>query len=225
MTAALPLDRRGVLLGLSAAVPVAVLAPGRAVARAVGGDAFLAVSRVIAGTDALTPEVAARIEGLLAARDPAFAGKLADLAAALGGDGDRAARLGALSDGQVAFALAIAKPWYLGYVGDPSGFVLDDDAQFATFLQAQASEKIIDVVPRTTYAAKPPGWWSAPPEGVTPPPMPDGIRDWTTRLPGPDAIRAPDPAWRAYATADHGGVDAARAAKPGAAPVPSSATQ
>ena len=205
------LGRRDLLVGLAAVAPAfAIPLP----AAAQGTTAFLAVSRVIAGTDALTPEVAGRIETLLAARDPDFAAKLADLAAALAAPGARDARLGALTDDQVAFALTIAKPWYLGYVGEPSAFVLQDDAQFATFLQMQAAEKVIDVVPRTTYAAKPAGWWAAPPEGVTPPAMPAGIEAWGAPLPGPAEIAAPDPAWKRYAMGAYDDLAAARAAKP-----------
>ncbi len=57
------------------------------------------------------------------------------------------AMLTGLSEAQVKFALSIAKPWYLGYAGTPSNFGLKDNAAFATFLEAQSFQKIIEFVP------------------------------------------------------------------------------
>lgn len=208
--------RRDVLIGLAALAPLAHLA-GAASAQVGDADPFLSVSRTITGDASLSPEVAARVEALLADRVDGFADRLARLAEAMRGAGiTREEVLGGLSDDQVEFALQVAKPWYLGYVGSPSSTILEDDAAFATYLQAQAWEKIVDQVPRPTYPGRAAGWWDAPPPGVDAPDMPDRIGDWTFHPGGPGGIVPPDARWRRYATADHGGVEAARRAKPDA---------
>jgi hypothetical protein len=122
--------------------------------------------------------------------------------------------LGGLSDEQVKFALDIAKPWYLGYVGTPSNFVLKDNAAFVTFLEAQAWEKIIDEVPRPTYPRGSAGWWVVAPPGVNAPAMPDAITSWTFHPGGPSRILAPDADWKAYALAQHTSIEEARRTKP-----------
>lgn len=209
------LTRRRILLGLTAAISLAAAPYGSQAQGSAKGGSFLAVSRVIAGNDALSPDVAKRIEGLLAKRTDSFAAQLDDLAAALEGvSGSREQKLSKLSDEQVKFALLIAKPWYLGFVGTPSDFVLDDDAVFATFLEGQSWEKIIDEVPRPTYPGAGAGWWSEAPPHVKAPDMPADITRWNFHPPGPAQIQAPDPEWKAYATAEHGSIDAARGAKP-----------
>ncbi len=130
------------------------------------------------------------------------------------GGADRQSKLTALSDAQVKIALEIAKPWYLGYVGTPSDFVLKDDAAFATFLEVQSWRKIIDEVPRPTYPTGNAGWWQAVPKGVDAPDMPAKITDWTFHPGGPGQIQPPDPAWRDYASTKHADLAAARQAKP-----------
>ncbi len=210
--------RRALLLGLAALPPAALaLGPGAAQSQEKAvPDAFLEVSRIIAGTDALTAAAGARIKALLAAREAGFEGKLADLARAMqAGAGDRASKLAKLTKDQVTFALQIARPWYLGYVGDPLSFVLRDDALFATFLEAQGWEKIISEVPRITYPGHGAAWWDTAPPGIQAPAMPEAITDWTFHPGGPAAILPSDPTWRAYATADHATIAAARQAKPG----------
>ena len=207
--------RRSILLGLAATVPLWHVA--MPVAAAGASPDFLWASRIVTGSDTLTSGVAARIEGLLSAREAGFAGHLGQLVDAMkAAGGDRERMLSGLAPDEVAFALVIAKPWYLGYVGTPSSFVMDDDAGFATFLEAQSWEKIADVVPRITYPAHGPGWWGAVPDGVTAPAMPGGMAGWDARPAGPAAILPPDPAWRAFATADHATIEDARRARPGA---------
>lgn len=176
------------------------------------------MSRVITGTDALSAGVAQRIRALLGARNDRFESALSNLAGAMPlARGNREQRLSRLSPAQVSFALSIAKPWYLGYVGTPSNFVLKDDAAFATFLEAQSFEKVIGFVPRPTYPRGSAGSWAVPPKGVAAPAMPEQIKDWTFHPGGPSAIVAPDPQWKRYATAEHASLEEARRQKPRAA--------
>ncbi len=210
-------NRRRILIGLAGVLPATQLLYPSGVLAAANDDVFLRVSRIITGTDALSADVARRIRDLLAARDDRFASELSHLARAMEAGGSREEMLARLSEAQVKFALSIAKPWYLGYVGTPSNFVLKDDAAFATFLEAQSFQKIIEFVPRPTYPRGSAGSWVAAPEGVDSPPMPEQIKDWTFHPGGPTAIMAPDPQWKAYATATHASVEEARAKKPHAA--------
>ncbi|MEO8847246.1 MAG: sugar dehydrogenase complex small subunit [Casimicrobiaceae bacterium] len=213
--------RRRILVGLAGALPAVQLLRPSGVLAAQNDDVFLRVSRIITGTDALSADVAGRIRDLLTARDDKFASKLGDLADALQKtSGNRVDMLSRLSNGQVAFALAIAKPWYLGYVGTPSNFVMKDDAAFATFLEAQSYQKIIDFVPRPTYPSGSAGSWDAAPKGVDSPAMPDQIKDWTFHPGGPSTIMAPDPQWKLYATTKYASVEEARKKKPQAANSP-----
>ena len=177
---------------------------------------------MLTGAGDLSAGAAERIRSLLSARHDDFDLRCADLFLALGGDTgqtatpeEREARFAALDDDRLDFALAVAKPWYVGHVGTPSSGVLDDNAEFATFLEAQGSAKILDVVPRTSYPQNSAGWWSQPPAGVKAPDMPEGVTDgWGFQPDGPDAIRAPSPAWRRYAEARHTSLQDARAARP-----------
>ena len=209
--------RRSVLVGL-VAVPAALLTTGSAVGTSptVDGGGLLEVSKIITGTPTLSLDVAKRIGDLLRDRIDGFDAKLAGLAATLkAGSGDRAARLAALNNDQVVFALQIARPWYLGYVGTPSDFVLKDDAAFATFLEAQSFQKIADVVPLLTYPDRASGWWDVAPASVEAPTMPAQITDWTFHPGGPAQILAPSPVWRSYVTANYASVEEARHARPG----------
>lgn len=213
------LDRRQLLLGLCGSIPALHLSRSAFAQTADTPDEFLRVSRVITGSEMISDPVAQRIRGLLLQRIDDFDTRLGSVAKSLEEtDGDRTAKLNALSDDEVSFALEIAKPWYLGYVGDPSSFVLDDDAAFATFLEVQSWRKILDEVPIPTLPPASAGWWDAPPKGVTAPSMPDAIKDWTVHPEGPKQIIAADPAWRNYATADHADIAAARRAKPDPGP-------
>ncbi len=218
MTTSFSSKRRGFLIGLaSVAATAPFLRPLRSWALP-NDDVFLRVSRIITGSDTISADVARRIHDLLTLREKDFASKLSDLATALQGtSGNRVEMLTRLSDAQVKFALTIAKPWYLGYVGTPSNFVMKDDAAFATFLEAQSYQKIVDVVPRPTYPSGNAGSWVVAPEGVDSPAMPEQIRDWTFHPGGPSAIMAPDPEWKTYATAKHASVEEARKKKPPAA--------
>ena len=209
--------RRSFLVALAALVPAARFScPSSAWADA-DGNAFLRTSRIITGTESLSAEVGRRIQGLLSDRVDQFASKLNDLSAAMRATGDsREEMLAGLTDAQVDFALDVARPWYLGYVGSPSAFVLDDDAVFATFLEAQCWEKIVSEVPRITYPGRNAGWWDVAPPNVDAPAMPEQIKSWTFHPGGPSGILAPDPAWKANATADHASIEKARRARPSA---------
>jgi hypothetical protein len=212
----LPVTRRSVLLALAAQVPRIGLAVPPLANAVEADDPFLKASRVIAGNAKLSAGVARRIMALLSNRIVDFGAKLDDLVKTLASTGGtREQMLSALSAAQVRFALAIAEPWYLGRVGKPSDFVLKDDAVFATYLEAQSWSKIVDEVPRPTYPGANAGWWDSAPPGVQAPAMPEGITQWTFHPGGPAQIMAPDPKWKAYATATHADIDAARRAKPG----------
>jgi fructose 5-dehydrogenase small subunit len=209
------MKRRDFLLSLSLIAPGAQLLtalPASAATTAADPGVILTVSRVITGNNSLSPDVAARVETLLSKRMPGFAEKLADLAKALAGK-DREAALAALSPDQVAFALDIAKPWYVGYVGSPSTTILKDDAEFVTFLEAQTYEKFLDAWPRPSSPDRNPGWWEMPPEGVDTSSLPKDIKSWSYQpADAPAEIAKPDPAWVLYVTKKYPSVDEARKA-------------
>ncbi|MDO5641537.1 MAG: sugar dehydrogenase complex small subunit [Paracoccus sp. (in: a-proteobacteria)] len=204
-------DRRGFLISL-AAIPPALALPAAALSVHPASESFLAVSRIITGADDLTFPTAARIEALLAERDADFDTKLAALHDALSAAPSREAGLAALSDADLDTALMIAKPWYLGYVGTPSGRILEDDAAFATFLEMQAYAKTGGIVPPQSYAPGPAGWWQEAPAGVDASDLPRDAADWAYQPRQSYQIVTPDPAWRAYAAGEYDTIDAARAA-------------
>ncbi|OOY25636.1 hypothetical protein BMI91_04330 [Thioclava sediminum] len=208
------LDRRRFLIALAGTVPLASLTPGfaRAADSAAPSDAFLSVSRAICGNDSLSKETAARIEKLLSDSDADFAGKLDGLAKAFDGK-DRAAAIDGLSDDQTTLALSIAKPWYLGFTGSPSARILKDDAEFATFLEAQALTKVSDIVPLQTYPSGGAGWWEAVPDGVDASDLPEEATSWEYQPKSSYELQDPDPAWLAYAKGEADSVDAARKAQ------------
>ena len=221
--------RRDILIGL-ATIPLATvlrIGPLAAQGSRETPSRFLKISRILTGNDTLSQGIADRIEGLLK-KDAGFGARFTTLADAMEqAGGDRAAQIAALDDEQVSTALSVAKPWYLGYLGSPSGLKLTYEAEFATYLEAQAYEKLLPQVPRPTYPPGSAGWWSAVPEGVTSPPMPDGILNYDFHPAGEArTIQEPDPAWLAYANAKHADYDAAVAARPtsGAVPIDTSAT-
>lgn len=223
MSVGLSLTRRRVLIGLAGIAPAArFLSP--AIAGAVGDhDNFLQTSRIITGFDALSPDIARRIESLLAERIDRFSSRLDDLAGAMKNVvGGRKQQIAALNSDQVGLAIDIAKPWYLGYVGTPSNFVLKDDAVFTTYLQAQSWQKIVDQVPRPTYPDGSAGWWVVAPPGVNAPAMPEQITSWTFHPGGPSQILPPDPEWKTYASAKHASIKEARRAKPATETMPKS---
>ena len=212
--------RRQVLSGLSG-VAVAVGGGAGFARKASAASAntanadFLEISRTLTGSYDLPGNVAARIRDLLDAREVDFPERCGRLLSVMRSAGPgRDARLAALSEEEVAFALRIAAPWYVGHVGEPSAQGFDDGAEFATFLHAQGSGKIIDVVPRTTYPQRGPGWWSSPPPGVNAPTMPPTIFGWAFQPEAPGTVRAPAPQWKAYADASFATLDQARKARP-----------
>jgi hypothetical protein len=206
-------DRRTLLISLAAFPP---LVAGQALPSFAeeSGDAarFLDISRIITGTDTLTAATASRIEGLLRGRDAAFDEKLGKLSTALSGRGSRDDKLKALDGDNLTFALDIAKPWYLGYVGTPSGLIMSDDSAFATFLEAQGYSKVVDIVPRLTYPTGPAGWWAATPAGVDGSDLHESAKSWSYQPQQDYVIAEPDPAWRAYAAGEYDSVEAARTA-------------
>lgn len=108
-------------------------------------------------------------------------------------------------------------PWYLGYTGSPSGWILKDDAKFATFLETRAFAVLSGIVPRPTYPPAGAGWWRAVPDGVDASDLPEAADEWSHQLRSEYQIAAPDPAWRAYAAGQYDTIAAARAALAGAA--------
>ena len=174
---------------------------------------LLSVSRIITGTDDLSPAVAQRVQILLSARISGFVDKLSDLSKALSQDQSHDAALAALTSEQVDFALDIAKPWYVGYVGKPSNTILKDDAEFVTFLQAQSYQKFLDLWPRPSYPEAGPGWWVEPPANAGADEMPEAVKSWSFQPSDmPTTIKAPDPAWAAYVTKKYPTIEAAQAA-------------
>ncbi|OOY06648.1 sugar dehydrogenase complex small subunit [Thioclava sp. F28-4] len=208
------LDRRRFLIALAGTVPLASLTPGfaRAADSTAPSDAFLSVSRAICGNDSLSKETAARIEKLLSKDDAGFASKLDGLAKAFDGK-DRAAAIDGLSDEQTTLALSIAKPWYLGFTGSPSARILKDDAEFATFLEAQALTKVSDIVPLQTYPSGGAGWWQEVPKGVDASDLPEEATSWEYQPKSSYELQDPDAAWLAYAKGEVDSVDAARKAQ------------
>ncbi|WBO21322.1 sugar dehydrogenase complex small subunit [Sphingomonas abietis] len=211
-------DRR-TLIALLAAPPLTAFLPPAILAQETNAaTSFLQVSRIITATDALTQGVADRVESLMAKRDHQFAGRLQKLSALLLQGEDRASALGRLDPDNLRFAIEIAKPWYVGYLGTPSNSFLEDDAEFATYLEAQSYQKLLREVPRPSFPPGSAGWWSAVPDGVTAPEMPTGVAEWSFHPPGRAAeILDPAPAWLSYVKASHVDVDAARKARPDAA--------
>ncbi len=206
------INRRVFLLSLASIPPLAAL-PFTALraSAAAGSQSFLAVSETITGAQNLSPETTQRVEQLLRERVDGFDDRLSSLASALSGPGSREALLSALDDEDLDFALQVAKPWYLGYVGSPSGRVLDDDAAFATYLEAQAYQKVADIIPLLSYAPAQAGWWKDVPDGVDGSDLPAGADTWAYQPRQSYQIAAPDPAWRAYAAGDYDTIEEAKA--------------
>ena len=195
------ISRRAMLIGLAAITP---LSAGISVASAAtsGADSdLLKVSRIIVGREDLQPAIAERVHKILETRIAEFPARLARLAAALGAGTDRDAALAALDDDNLDLALQIATPWYVGVAGSSNDHSFNDDAAFVTFLGAQAMALVADFVPMQSYSTGKPGWWAEPPAGVSPPPMPENIRDWTFQPDGATGQVLPaDPAFLALVT-------------------------
>lgn len=169
-------SHRDILIGLSAATPLASVLSGSA--RAADDEStFLKVSRVIGGRQDLDPKIALRIEQTLADNIQRFPAKLTSLATALAGK-ERDAALERLNETDLDQALKIAQPWDTGVSGQPALTGCVDDARFVTFLGAEAYRLLQDVMPFPSYPTGAPGWWAEVPAGVTAPPMPAAVRDW-----------------------------------------------
>lgn len=211
----MPVTRRDLLASLLALPSLAVFSDQSFASSAVNSSAFLDVSCVITGSKKLTLETANRIETLLRQHHAGFDSDLAKLHKALSGTATREEKLTQLDEHSLAFALAIAKPWYQGFVGTPSARILKDDAQFATFMEMQAYEKVADVIPRPSYPLGQAGWWQKPPEGVDASDLPKEAAQWTYQPFSNYAIKKPDPAWRAYAEGKYDTIEEAKAALAG----------
>jgi fructose 5-dehydrogenase small subunit len=201
-------------LQFSALVPAAFLAGPAGALAADGRSDIMAVSKTIIGRDDLSAEIGARIADLLRNRIGEFDAKLTRLAHQLDTVSDKNKAVEDLQGDDLAFALEIAKPWYLGYVGTPGGTVLTDDGTgFVTYLDARAYEVVAQDLPRTSYPPGGRGWWQAVPPGVSSPPMPEGVTTWGWQ---PDNatgnLAASDPAWVAYGMGEYPSLAAARAA-------------
>ena len=212
------MDRRSFLLGAIAIPPISsFLLPHFAFAETAPASDFMQLSWVLIGRKDLSPDVGTRIETLLKQRVTGYDQKLSALhqalAVAVKDEKQRNQVLKGLSGPDTDFALEIAKPWYLGYVGTPSGSNVKDDATFVTYLNAQAYEVVGKDLPRTSYPPGGKGWWQAVPEGVTSPLMPHRVTDWAWQPDGATGVIAkPDAAWRAYAMGEFPSLEAARAA-------------
>jgi hypothetical protein len=206
------IDRRTLLSSLASIPPFIAFTGSKALTQESGSASkFLRVSRILVGGDDLTPGAASRIEKLLRARDIAFDSKLSRLAQSLLGGGNRDEGIKRLGNDDLAFALEVAHPWYLGYLGTPSGRILEDDAEFTTFLEAQCFSKVRDFVPLRTYPPGNAGWWQAAPDGVDASDLPAAAASWDYQPRDSFLIRAPDPGWRAYAEGRFATVEEARA--------------
>jgi len=212
------MDRRSFLLGAISISPISsFLLSDFAFADETQAGSFMQASWVVIGRKDLSPDIAGRIEVLLKQRiadyDQKFAALTQALSPAIQDEKLRNDALKGLSAADTAFALEIAKPWYLGYVGTAAGSSLKDDATFVTYLNAQAYEVVLKDLPRTSYPPGGRGWWQAVPAGVDSPTMPDRVIDWTWQPDGATGVIAkPDPAWQAYAMGEFPSLDAARAA-------------
>jgi hypothetical protein len=102
-------------------------------------------------------------------------------------------------------------PWYQGYVGEPSNSVLQDDAVFAIFLEAQAYVKVSDIVPLPAYPRGAAGWWKAVPDGVDASDLPIGADILDFRPRDDYQIAATDPAWCSYAAGEYDDTHSAKA--------------
>ena len=85
-----------------------------------------------------------------------------------------------------AFAIRsrpIVSAWYLGYTGTPISLRAEDDTGFVTFTKALMYEPTMDATVRPTYARAGINYWVEPPDFVTPPPAPPGIKSWGRESP------------------------------------------
>ena len=212
------MDRRNFLLGAISISPISsFLLPQVAFADDTPTSDFMQLSWVLIGRKDLSPEIGSRIETLLKQRVTGYEQKCSALsqalAVALKDERQRNQALKGLSGPDTDFALEIAKPWYLGYVGTPAGSQAKDEAAFVTYLNAQAYEVVQQDLPRTSYPPGGRGWWQAVPKGVTAPLMPQRVTDWAWQPEGATgAIAKPDAAWRAYGMGEFPSLEAARAA-------------
>lgn len=167
-------------------------------ADATPGATLLRASEILTGRQGLDASVASRLYRLLSQQDARFPERLTRLMShLLAQQGvDRQRLVDSLDDDDIATALSIISPWYLGYTGHPSTTKATDDAQFVTFLSALMYEPTRDVTPRPSYARAASDDWAKAPQGVSPPPMPAGIRQWGEGAPAPAAtIPEPDAPW------------------------------
>lgn len=185
---------------LASGMIISVPVTGLAAAAAEPENTFHAVSQILTGRQQLDRAISQRLYSLLVRQNPLFPQQLARLTERLRHSHDLSpdATLAALSDEEVATALAIIAPWYLGYIGDPATTRATDDAHFVSFLSALMYEPTADVTPRPSYSQRGSDYWQAVPEGVSAPPMPATIHAWGKASPrAASQIAEPHPAWLA----------------------------
>ena len=156
------LTRRAVLAGFLSAytaslIPWALAQP----AMDEGHAAFLALSAIIAGRQALNPALAQRLYDALVADDPGFPGTVRALLARIEREKLDAATLQQTLDGEGAPAAAlprrIATAWFLGIVGEGA------KARCLAYESALNAVIVADVLKPPTYAYGPYGSWARKP--------------------------------------------------------------
>ncbi|MCA0423307.1 MAG: sorbitol dehydrogenase family protein [Proteobacteria bacterium] len=189
------MDRRQLLLAL-AAIPLASNASFAQNSGAAAAPDVAALARLLIGRPDYSDVIIGRAQAFQADLDATFAARLAGLVQAVAriGSKDREAVIAGLSQAEVATAVQLISPLYLGYTGSPSTTSNIDNSRFVTFLKALMYEPTADNVPRPSYAHGGPNYWTATPDGVKAPPMPADILEWGDKSPKAASTYAtPDP--------------------------------
>ena len=163
---------------------------GRAEAAAAPADAgtFRVLSTFLTGAADLDAELAARALAQLTALDadfPAKAGILAEAVATSDATSidDFLAHPASSDPGLRDTVATVVSAWYLGYTGTPISLHAEDDTGFVTFTKALMYEPTMDATVRPTYVRAGINYWVEPPDFVTPPPAPPGIKSWGRESP------------------------------------------
>jgi hypothetical protein len=77
----------------------------------------------------------------------------------------------------------IVSAWYLGFTGTPISLRAEDDTGFVTFTEARMYAPTMDATVHPSYARGGLNYWVEPPDFVTPPPAPPGIKSWGRESP------------------------------------------
>lgn len=192
------MNRRGFLAALVATPPILALQTSPLFAQNTSRSDLLNVSEFLSARAPLNPTIAARIENFLLKRDTNFPEKLKQLANKIAQTkpDERDQLIAALSDEDAETAIKILSAWYLGYIGTPSSFHMENDAEFVTFLSALMYEPTADNIVRPSYAQNRSDDWGETPHGVNEPPMHPNIREWGALSPqAASTYTDPDPAY------------------------------